>query len=444
MKAPCIIFSILYLFSLSIYSQQVQDPYEVGIWPGFRTAAINYTFDDGCSNQFKTAIPLFDEFGFNLTLFTVTNWVGNWAALESAAANGHEVASHTVTHADFRNITLEQQETELKNSREIIESHIPDNKCITMAYPYCATGADTICSKYYLSARGCQGFVEPKTPGSYFNISSVICGNLGDINTLQDFKLRFTDAANKNGWCVFLIHGIDDDGGYSPITSGELRRSVEYLSVRKSKFWVTTFASATLYSRERDAVNVIETMVTDSSMTLQVTDTLPDLVYNFPLTLRCPLPADWPSANVTQDSVTVPKRIVLVDTTVYLNFDVVPDAGNVIISKNLTPVTPEADTIPGDDVDPPSDIRQTSINNSAIQAVYDKGTLIIALNDIISSNLMIYIYDTRGIMLMSKKQKSSGDNTISIAIASDNLCNGVYYVYLSDGKNTWSQKFLVI
>ena len=443
MKARQIIFSALLTISPYVYSQSVPAPYEVGKWAGFRAAAINYTFDDGCPNQFNIAIPLFNEFGFNLTLFTVTNWVGNWPALQSAAASGHEVASHTVSHPNFGSITIEQQETELKNSKEIIESHIPDKKCITMAYPYCATGADTLCAKYYLSARGCQGFTEPKTPGSYYNISSVICGNLGAVNTLADFKSRFTSAANSNGWCVFLFHGIDDDGGYSPVTSAEMRRSVEYLSVRKSKYWVTTFANATLYSKERDAVNVIETTATDSSMTLQVTDTLPDSEYNFPLALRCPLPEGWPSADVTQDSVAVPMRIVLVDTTVYLTFDVVPDAGDVIISKNLIPVIPEVDTIPGDNVDPPSNIMQHGMYNTDIQAFYSQGKLKISLKDIKDSDIMVYIYDTRGILLMSKKINYCIDNMIHIDLTSKALTKGIYLVYLSDGKNIWSNKFLV-
>jgi peptidoglycan/xylan/chitin deacetylase (PgdA/CDA1 family) len=438
-----IIFTSLVTISLNIYSQHVPAPYEVGKWSGFRAAAINYTFDDGCPNQFNIAIPLFNEFDYKLTLFTVTNWVGNWPALQSAALSGHEVASHTVSHPNFGSITLEQQETELKNSKEIIESHIPDIKCITMAYPYCAAGSDTLLSKYYLSARGCQGFIEPKTPGSYYNISSVMCGNLGSVNTLADFKSRFSGAANSNGWCVFLFHGIDDDGGYSPITSAELRRSVEYLSARKSKFWVTSFANATLYSKERDAVNVIETSATDSSMMLQVTDTLPDSVFNFPLTLRCPLPEDWPSADVTQDSVAVPMRIVLVDTTVYLTFDVVPDAGDVIISKNLTPVIPEVDTIPGDDVDPPVSVSQPGLQETDFKAVYNRGLLIISLSGINSSDLSVCIYDIRGIMLMSKKINYCSDSKISVDLTSKALTKGIYFVYLSDGKNFWSNKFIV-
>jgi peptidoglycan-N-acetylglucosamine deacetylase len=342
----------LILITNQVFSKTIPSPYQVGIWPGFRAAAINYTFDDGCSNQFKIAIPMFDEFGFKLTLFTITSWISDWTALKSAADNGHEVASHTVTHPNFGTITLQQQETELKDSKVAIESHISNKKCITMAYPYCIKGNDSVFSKYYISARGCQDFIEPNTPGSYFNISSVVGGNLGIIKTLNDFKLNFANAAKINGWDVFLFHGIDSDSGYSPIASAELRKSLEYLSVRKSKFWVTTFLDATLYSKERNAVKITERCVTDSSMTLQVTDTLPDSIYNFPLSIRRTLPAGWPSANVTQKNIAVPTRIVLTGNVVYLMFDVIPDAGDVKIIRNKKHVTPDVDNIPADDVDP--------------------------------------------------------------------------------------------
>ena len=56
------------------YCGTVAAPYEVGNWPGFRTAAVSYTFDDHCSNQFAIAVPMFNEFGYKLTLYPVINW----------------------------------------------------------------------------------------------------------------------------------------------------------------------------------------------------------------------------------------------------------------------------------------------------------------------------------------------------------------------------------
>jgi oligosaccharide reducing-end xylanase len=429
------------LISNQVFSQTIPAPYEVATWPGFRAGAISYTFDDGCSNQLKIAVPLFDKYEFKLTLFTVTNWVSDWPGLKSAAANGHEVASHTVTHPNFGSITLQQQTTELKNSKDAIESHIADRKCISMAYPYCATGNDSVCGKYYISARGCQGFIEPKTPGSYFNVSSIGAGNLSSLNTLSDFKSKFASVAKTNGWCVFLFHGIDSDGGYSPIASSELRRSIEYLSVRKGKFWVTTFLNATLYSKERDAVKVTEASVTDLSIKLQVTDTLPDSIYNFPLTLRRPLPTSWPSANATQNGVDVPIRIVLLDSVVYLTFDVVPDAGEVKLTRNLTPVTPEVDTIPADNIDPLG-IQQPSKADSNIRAVFTNGKLLISLSNIANRNLNVSLYDVSGITLFSQKADYISENEISVDIKNA-FKSGVYFVSIFDGKNSWSKKIVI-
>ncbi len=55
------------------YAQTVDPPYEVGTWQGFRKVAISFTFDDGSPNQFTKVIPMFNEFNFKLTLFTVTS-----------------------------------------------------------------------------------------------------------------------------------------------------------------------------------------------------------------------------------------------------------------------------------------------------------------------------------------------------------------------------------
>jgi peptidoglycan-N-acetylglucosamine deacetylase len=442
MKNKLFLFAVAVIFCANIHAQSVPTPYEVGIWSGFREAAISYTFDDGCPNQFNIAIPLFDEYSFNLTLFTVTSWITNWSALQSASATGHEVASHTVTHPNFSEITPGQQEIELRNSKDTIEKHIPDKKCITMAYPYCVPGVDSILSKYYISARGCQGFIEPKTPGSYFNISSVIGGNLGAVKTFTDFKNQFNIAAGKKGWLVFLFHGIDNDGGYSPIPSEELRKSIEYLDPRRPKYWVTTFANASLYSMERNALTVIETSATDTSMTLEVTDTLPDSLYHFRVTLRRPLPGNWPSADVTQDSIAVPIRIVLVDTIIYLTFDVVPDAGIVRLSKNLTPVTPEVDTIPPDEPDPVS-IGPPVRNNDAIKTVYSDGKLILFLSDYSDRELMVSLFDIRGILLLSQKLPYTGTRKASIELATGTIKPGIYFVYLSDNKKAWCSKIFI-
>jgi len=315
------------------YSRVIDSAYEVGTWPGFRQAAISYTFDDGCSNQFAIAIPMFNEFDFKLTLFIVTNWDPNWADLQKAASQGHEIASHTVTHPYLDKINIEQQETELKYSHDIINANIENSKCVTFAYPYCRAGDESLCKQYYIAARACQGFIEKSTPDDFLNISSIICGNLGAIKTTEDFSKKFEDTKESNGWSVLLFHGIDDDGGYSPIPSKTLRESLEYLDARKDTFWVATFVNAVRYIRERDDVSIREICNQQARITLQVKDTLDDSIYNYPLTIRRELPQGWESVDVSQNNQALKTSIVEVNSKKYIMFDVVPDSGDVIISK---------------------------------------------------------------------------------------------------------------
>lgn len=315
------------------YGRGRNPTYEVGMWPGFRQAAVTYTFDDGCSNQFDIALPLFDEFGFQMTLFTVTSWAPDWTVLQAVAAEGHEVASHTVTHASLSGMSLENQTAELKDSKEAIESHLPGHPCFTLAYPYCVPSSPGLTAQYYIAARHCQGSLEPSTPRDFHQISSIICGSLGTVKTANDFQTRFQSAANLQGWCVFLIHGIDNDGGYSPLSSAVLRASLEYLSTHTGTFWVATFGDAVRYIRERNAVAVKELSSQGARLTLQVKDGLDNAIYNLPVTLRRPLPAGWSAANVSQNGRTIPATPVMVNSLTYVMFDVVPDAGEVILSK---------------------------------------------------------------------------------------------------------------
>jgi hypothetical protein len=276
-------------------ARKVETSYEVGTWSGFRSAAICYTFDDGYAGALSIAVPEFDKYGFKLTLFIATNRSPNWAGLQNAASNGHEVASHTVSHPHLNAESNAKQTAELRDSKEIINSHITGQKCITVAYPFCEEGNDLITERYYIAARVCSGRIEPSTPGSYMSVSSITCGTQG-VNTLQDLEYIFKSAAVSKGWCTLMIHGLDNEtsdngSNWSPFSSEILKNSLNFLSYRKSEFWVTTFRNAALYSKERDGVTIKETSNLNKSITLNITDNLPDSTYEFPLTVRRPLPA---------------------------------------------------------------------------------------------------------------------------------------------------------
>jgi peptidoglycan/xylan/chitin deacetylase (PgdA/CDA1 family) len=117
-----LIFGAVLVMSGFGYCGNVASPYTVGTWQGFKTTAVSYTFDDGTAKQIPVAIPIFDQFGYKVTLFTVTSWVTDWTGLQAAANNGHEVASHTVHHSRLGSLSLADETYEYAASQQPIQT----------------------------------------------------------------------------------------------------------------------------------------------------------------------------------------------------------------------------------------------------------------------------------------------------------------------------------
>ena len=75
-------------------------------------------------------------------------------------------------------------------------------------------------------------------------------------------RLADNAAASNNGWCVYLFHGIDNDGGYSPVSTATLQGCVDYMDKNRQKFWIESFGNVIRYIRERNAVSIEEIAAT--------------------------------------------------------------------------------------------------------------------------------------------------------------------------------------
>jgi len=422
----CLIVSVQLI---SYYLQaQVTSPYQIGNWPGFRNCAISYTFDDGCANQFAKAIPIFNEAGYKLTLFTVTGWTSNWTNLQNAAKQGHEVANHTATHPNLSTLSIDQQKTELETSNNIINSKVTAQKSVTMATPYCAKGNDALASQYFIAVRGCQGFIEPKTPGNIMNVSSVICGNQGSVNKVKDFRTKADQASTSKGWLVYLLHGIDNDGGYSPLASDTLKASLQYLKENDNKFWVNTFGNVARYVRERDCVSVIETSVTETSINLAITDTLKNEWYNFPLTIRRPFPAGWSNATITQNGQPVNSSAVEVNSIRYIQFDVVPDGGSVVISKTTATGLNEL---------------KGSFEERKLKVWTDNESIFFKIPSSCLPNPTLSLFSSNGMLIDSFDHCQINSEIGKVTF--DKLSkSGIYIVRLHDKQSSWSSQISIL
>jgi peptidoglycan/xylan/chitin deacetylase (PgdA/CDA1 family) len=115
--------------------------------PPARTAVL--TFDDGWRDALTVVVPLLDRLGIPATFYInpglfgmqhvdVTGEAGRRMTRDEArelAAAGMEVASHTMTHPDLRELSDHALEDELVRSKGEIED-ITGARCRTFAYPF--------------------------------------------------------------------------------------------------------------------------------------------------------------------------------------------------------------------------------------------------------------------------------------------------------------------
>lgn len=327
--------------SFSLCAQVVETPYEVCTWGDCTEAAITFTFDDATSNQYSIAIPMFNEYGFKATFYPVINWSPNWTKFKQAVDHGHEVGSHTMSHPYLDQLTYEEQDAELKDSQDEINSKLSGQSCLTIAYSYCVPSDDTITGKYYIAARHCQGYTEKTTPEDFLNISSIICRSQGSIKTTKNFIDKSNVAAAAKGWNVYLLHGIDSDGGYSPLPSDTIRATLEYYDKNRAKYWVSSFVNVVRYIRERNAVSVQALDSNEDTLKVNVTDTLENSIYDYPVSIRCPLPEDWEYAQAFQEGDSIKTFVKEIDSEKYIVFNAVPDEGVVKITSAEAPIIPD-------------------------------------------------------------------------------------------------------
>jgi len=335
-------------FTISVIQAQIATNYQVGTWYQFKPAAVSYTFDDNCSNQLPIAMPMFDKYGYKMTFFSVINWAsGLWPQLLAASKNGHEIASHTVTHTDLSTMTVANQDVELKNSQATINTNITNAKCVTIAYPNCNIGDLTTIKKYYIAGRICSGQIVAATPSDFYNISSNICGNTGSLQTAQNFNDKVSSALTAKGWCVFLIHGVDGDGGYSPTQSTEISSHLAYMNTNIANYWIGTFGNVVKYIKERNAASLVETTISKDSLQAVVTQTIDSSIYNVPVTFRRVMPTGWAGAKVYFKNTLITSTTVTVSGTTYVMFDAIPNRGNnYIVNTAITTVAAPTVTTP--------------------------------------------------------------------------------------------------
>jgi peptidoglycan/xylan/chitin deacetylase (PgdA/CDA1 family) len=129
------------------------------------------TFDDGYQSVLDVALPWLKRFDFPAVSFVPTAFVGgvnafdkgvepeericDWAALRELDANGVAIQPHGVSHTAFSEMSIEEQETEVLQSKAVLEAEL-GRPATVFSYPYGDCGTDATALHRIMRASGYQ------------------------------------------------------------------------------------------------------------------------------------------------------------------------------------------------------------------------------------------------------------------------------------------------
>jgi len=332
---------VLMIFTVLLSSNSFAS-HEIMKWRDNRAAAVSLTFDDGYLSQATMVPDILAARNFRGTFFLTINsldWSGaTWEDWRDVAGQGHEIGSHSVSHPSLPPLSEEELRAELSESQEAINLNIPTQSCQTFAYPFGHENdfVQGVTSEYYLAARQVwsKGHLNhypggPYSPVNFFSIGGfeLDSSNLGEL-------LGYLDSAEAySAWFCVFTHDISL-GGLEQLLS----QFADELLTRD--IWVDTLGTIVKYMREKIDSTVTVLSESDTEITLSLTHSLDNNIYNEPLTVRSTVPSTWVEVEVIQgDSVSVIESVIEGnDTVVYYN--AVPNAEEITLTPSVLSTSP--------------------------------------------------------------------------------------------------------
>ncbi len=265
-----------------------------------------------------------------------------WDDMRRYAAEGYEIASHSITHASMPGLDSVNITYELVKSKEEIRNQMGERYTFSTEVPYGYENERVMKIAYKIYPALRNRMPEPwlkeidrpskQTPG---NTDKDYVQWQREANTRSPLPLMKswvdTTVARKDTWLVIVIHGVDGLG-YEALPSTLLDEYFQYIKNDDDKLWVATFGDVTKYMRERENATV-QNNEDNGRISVRLTHTL-DTMYNVPLTLKTYLPKSWNTTLVKQGKHSQQLTATQDDKGNYVLYQAYPNEGIVTLSKN--------------------------------------------------------------------------------------------------------------
>jgi len=228
-------------------------------WPANKRAAVSLSFDDARPSQLEAGLPILDCHGVRATFYvsppTALTRVEDW---RSAAARGHELGNHTMTHPCSGNFpwsranaledhTVDSYAAELDGANAFIH----DQFGITAStYAYCCgqkfigRGAQAhslvpLVAERFVVGRGFRD--ENWNDPAYCDLAQA-SGVDADVQPLETLRGWVDRAVAAGGWLIFVAHDVADRS-HQALSPAVLDALCAYCADPANGIWIDTVAN---------------------------------------------------------------------------------------------------------------------------------------------------------------------------------------------------------
>ena len=232
-----------------------------------------------------------------------------WDQLKTYTAQGHEFASHSVSHAQFGILDDINLDYELDKSKEEILNHLGPEHTFSIECPYGTENERVMDFTFerYAAARNRmpEPFLEEinrwnkMSPGS--SDKEYVQWQKGPKSATPIEEMTSwidTCTAHDNIWLVLVFHGIEGIG-WEPVPGNVIETYFNYIKSKEEDIWIATFQDVTKYMRERMHAS-IKYSRENNSIRVEFHHDLDPELYSLPLTLKTYVPSGWESVKISQ------------------------------------------------------------------------------------------------------------------------------------------------
>ena len=308
-----------------------------------KKAAVTFIEDDGYYDSTVFYNNEFKKYGLRGSVALISKPI---ADLKTSDPNAYhqwqdiinqgyiDVSNHTYEHIDLVGLSDSELQLQINYSRALLRSMFPGQSVVGFVAPENDTDDKVVqvIKQQHYSVRNSGGnySVNPDNY-SWYHLGFIQVDNTSQAKDLN----RDVDSAIVNhSWLLEMEHAVnlthDPNSGYP--TPETFDAHFAYVASKKNDVWCDSLEAVTKYIRERQGASLKVVKNNSNVREINLTDKLPNDIFNYPLTLRTVVNKNWNNVVIKQGTKEQKVKTVTESGKKVLYFDAIPNSGAIDIT----------------------------------------------------------------------------------------------------------------